>query len=76
MCTPDPWSPCAHLILSLRGGWTGTKDYTFHALSAVNSGVNEIKQAVAQAEASRALGQPRTVLFLDEIHRLNKLQQV
>ncbi|WP_297854489.1 replication-associated recombination protein A [Meiothermus sp.] len=40
------------------------------ALSAVNAGVKDIKDAVAQAQAKGGL-----VLFLDEIHRFNKSQQ-
>ncbi|WP_437559807.1 replication-associated recombination protein A [Acidithiobacillus sulfuriphilus] len=43
-------------------------------LSAVNSGVREIRAAVAEAEAARARGYA-TVLFIDEIHRFNKTQQ-
>lgn len=43
-------------------------------LSAVNSGVREIRAAVAEAEAARAQGHA-TVLFIDEIHRFNKTQQ-
>ncbi len=43
-------------------------------LSAVNSGVREIRAAVAEAEAARARGHA-TVLFIDEIHRFNKTQQ-
>jgi replication-associated recombination protein RarA len=44
-------------------------------LSAVSSGVAEIKQAIARARAGPA-ARGRTMLFVDEIHRLNKLQQV
>lgn len=48
----------------------------FLTLSAVLSGVKEIRQAVAaaQAEATGLMAQ-RTVLFIDEIHRFNKSQQ-
>ena len=53
----------------------GTDGYTWVALSAVSSGVAEIKQAIARAKTHKAGGR-RTMLFVDEIHRLNKLQQV
>ena len=45
------------------------------ALSAVQAGVREIRQAVAEARARRDAGGGDTVLFLDEIHRFNKAQQ-
>jgi len=46
----------------------------FIALSAVQAGIKDIREAVAQAQQSRAQGKP-TVLFLDEVHRFNKAQQ-
>ena len=49
-------------------------DADFIALSAVFSGVKEIREAVAQAEAARNLGR-HTILFVDEVHRFNKAQQ-
>jgi putative ATPase len=47
----------------------------FLAFSAVLSGVKEIRQVVAEAEAERARRGRRTVLFVDEIHRFNRAQQ-
>src|SRR5689334_20056917 len=46
----------------------------FIALSAVFSGVKELRGAIAQARLDRLRGH-RTVLFIDEIHRFNKAQQ-
>ena len=46
----------------------------FIALSAVFSGIKEVREAVVQAELWRAQGK-RTILFVDEIHRFNKAQQ-
>ncbi len=46
----------------------------FIALSAVQAGIKDIREAVAQARQAAAGGQP-TVLFLDEVHRFNKAQQ-
>ena len=43
-------------------------------LSAVLSGVKELREAVADARAARKSGK-RTVVFIDEIHRFNKSQQ-
>jgi putative ATPase len=46
----------------------------FIALSAVFSGVKDIRAAISEARETRRQGQ-RTVLFIDEIHRFNKAQQ-
>src|SRR5512135_23722 len=47
----------------------------FAALSAVLSGVKDIRDAVARAEAVRAQTGRPTILFVDEVHRFNKAQQ-
>jgi len=46
----------------------------FVAISAVFSGVADLKKAFAEAEKAREAGQ-RTLLFVDEIHRFNRAQQ-
>lgn len=46
----------------------------FESLSAVLSGVKDIKESVARARDARRMGH-RTILFIDEIHRFNKAQQ-
>ena len=48
--------------------------YRFVALSAVFSGVADLKKAFAEAEAHARAGK-RTLLFVDEIHRFNRSQQ-
>jgi putative ATPase len=50
-------------------------DAEFIALSAVFSGVKDIRDAVARAEAVLAASGRRTILFVDEVHRFNKAQQ-
>jgi len=47
----------------------------FIALSAVLSGVKDIREAVARAEATLAQSGRPTILFVDEVHRFNKAQQ-
>jgi putative ATPase len=42
----------------------------FHALSAINAGVKDVRDVIDKAKRS-----PRSVLFIDEIHRFNKGQQ-
>ena len=46
----------------------------FIALSAVLSGVKEIREAIEEAKLAQAQGK-RTLLFVDEVHRFNKAQQ-
>jgi putative ATPase len=50
-------------------------DAEFIALSAVFSGVKDIRDAVSRAEAALAASGRRTILFVDEVHRFNKAQQ-
>ncbi|AZP13786.1 replication-associated recombination protein A [Undibacterium parvum] len=47
----------------------------FIALSAVLSGVKDIREAVERAQILQANSQRRTILFVDEVHRFNKSQQ-
>ena len=49
-------------------------DCEFIALSAVFSGVKDIRAAMEQAQQNLAMGK-HTILFVDEIHRFNKSQQ-
>src|ERR1700756_1918319 len=48
--------------------------YEFHQLSAVFSGVADLKKAFERARVRRLAGQS-TLLFVDEIHRFNRAQQ-
>ena len=47
----------------------------FEKLSAVTSGVKDIREVIERAEESLKLYNKRTILFIDEIHRFNKAQQ-
>jgi putative ATPase len=47
----------------------------FVAISAVSSGVAELRKIIDEARKLRQLTNQRTVLFIDEIHRFNKAQQ-
>ncbi|MFP4369809.1 MAG: replication-associated recombination protein A [Candidatus Kapaibacterium sp.] len=49
-------------------------NYDFTRLSAVESGVKDVRQVISNAEKLRRGGR-RTLLFIDEIHRFNKSQQ-
>ncbi|SEL67943.1 Recombination protein MgsA [Stigmatella aurantiaca] len=48
---------------------------SFESLSAVLSGVKDIRETVARAQERWRLHRQRTLLFIDEIHRFNKSQQ-
>ena len=50
-------------------------DAEFIALSAVLSGVKDIREAVERAERDLQAKARRTILFVDEVHRFNKAQQ-
>jgi putative ATPase len=47
----------------------------FYILSAVNSGVKEVRETIESAKKQKFFNQPCPVLFIDEIHRFSKSQQ-
>jgi putative ATPase len=47
----------------------------FHSLSAVNSGVKDVREAIEKAKKQQFFDQPGPLLFIDEIHRFSKSQQ-
>ncbi len=47
----------------------------FYTLSAINSGVKEVREVIDKAKNSRFFSQQSPILFIDEIHRFNKSQQ-
>jgi len=47
----------------------------FFSLSAINSGVKDVRETIAKAENSRFFDSPNPILFIDEIHRFSKSQQ-
>lgn len=52
-----------------------TTKYKFAKINAVTSGVPEIKQAISEAKNMLLNPTGKCILFIDEIHRFNKLQQ-
>jgi putative ATPase len=68
------WGPpgCGKTTLALL--LAKYSDAEFRAISAVLSGLPEVRQVLAEAGARFAQGR-RTVLFVDEVHRFNKAQQ-
>ncbi|GAB2227273.1 hypothetical protein Droror1_Dr00009088 [Drosera rotundifolia] len=54
---------------------SAAKYYRFASLSAVTSGVKDVRDVVEEARRVKGKGGKRTVLFVDEVHRFNKSQQ-
>ena len=52
-----------------------TVESEFISISAVLSGVKEIREAIERAEFARDQHDRKTILFVDEVHRFNKSQQ-
>ena len=50
-------------------------DTPFYTLSAVNSGVKEVREVIERAKSSRFFNEQSPILFIDEIHRFSKSQQ-
>lgn len=68
------WGPPGVGKTSLARLISASCDADFINLSAVLSGVKEIREAVAQARQNLSVGK-KTILFVDEVHRFNKSQQ-
>jgi putative ATPase len=47
----------------------------FYTLSAINSGVKDIRDVIEKAQRTQFFNQPNPILFIDEIHRFSKSQQ-
>ena len=69
------WGPPGVGKTTLARLMAGAFAAEFIALSAVLSGVKDIRDAVARAEATLAQSGRHTILFVDEVHRFNKAQQ-
>jgi putative ATPase len=50
-------------------------DRPFYGLSAVQSGVKDVRETIEKARKNQFFNQPNPVLFIDEIHRFSKSQQ-
>ncbi len=69
------WGPPGCGKTSLAKVISETTKYQFKKLNAVTSGVSEIKNAITEASNPFMNPSGKCILFIDEIHRFNKLQQ-
>ena len=69
------WGPPGVGKTTLANIIADSVDAHLESLSAVLSGVKEIRAAVARAEEERDCRGRQTILFVDEVHRFNKSQQ-
>jgi putative ATPase len=69
------WGPPGTGKTTLAKLLASQSDAAFVSLSAVLSGVKDIREAVQTASDRQQAGMGNTVLFVDEVHRFNKAQQ-
>ncbi len=69
------WGPPGVGKTSIANAIANSINYEFISLSAVLSGVKDIREAVEKAQFSLDQHQKKTILFIDEVHRFNKSQQ-
>ena len=69
------WGPPGSGKTTLANLISSSTKMHLEKLSAVTSGVSEIKSSIKQAQTLLGMNQQRTIVFIDEIHRLNKSQQ-
>jgi len=69
------WGPPGTGKTSLAMVIAGATKSHFAAISAVMSGVADIRRLIAEAKNRRAMYGQRTIVLIDEIHRFNKAQQ-
>ncbi len=69
------WGPAGTGKTTLARILAASADYVIESLSAVSSGVKDVREALQRARDRLGEHGQRTVLFIDEVHRFNKAQQ-
>lgn len=69
------WGPPGSGKTSLASVIARTTQRPFEMRSAVTSGVKELREVLDRSRAETRAGRPAWILFVDEVHRLNKAQQ-
>jgi len=69
------WGPPGVGKTTLARIIAGSLDREFYTLSAVSSGVKDVREVIQRAESGKMFAKGAPILFIDEIHRFNKAQQ-
>ena len=69
------WGPPGSGKTTLARLIAGVTQASFQSVSAVTSGVADLRRIVSEARDRLGMNQEKTILFVDEIHRFNKSQQ-
>ena len=69
------WGPPGVGKTTLAKIIAGTLEIPFYTLSAVTSGVKEVREVIESARNNNYFGKVSPILFIDEIHRFSKSQQ-
>jgi putative ATPase len=69
------WGPAGTGKTTLARILASAAGYEMESVSAVSSGVKDVREAIARARERLGERGVRTVLFIDEVHRFNKAQQ-
>lgn len=69
------WGPPGVGKTTLAGIISHQLDRPFFTLSAINSGVKDVRETIEKAKSQRFFNAPNPILFIDEIHRFSKSQQ-
>ncbi len=69
------WGPPGVGKTTLAKIISNTLNRPFHILSAVNSGVKDVREVIEKAKSQHFFNSPSPILFIDEIHRFSKSQQ-
>jgi putative ATPase len=69
------WGPPGVGKTTLARIIANTLNRPFYSLSAVHSGVKDVRETIENAKKQKFFNTPNPILFIDEIHRFNKSQQ-
>lgn len=69
------WGPPGVGKTTLAHVISTTLKVPFYTLSAVTSGVKDVRDVIQKAQSTRFFDSPSPILFIDEIHRFSKSQQ-